>query len=378
MNHRFRRYVRLLFLPCVVITVAACVSRPRALPEEKPAPVRVPAVLVDPPASAETVPPVEFPLPVETPRPIEDVIRRVKDNDPALIRYFTQDEERRISIHAELDGFEVEYDLENARPSAGGETDGTANSAANSAANSEANGPRWELDFTVREAGSAEVLRDTMWWNIDDDDSGVLLSLDDDYQDQWLRYFDLFDRYGAVITFFTIGGFSPFCTEALNRGHDIGYHTRDHLNLLRVSQEIFYEQTLGEVESYREAGVPLRSFAYPFGFSEPWMREALAGTFSVQRGFGVRYCLYDREAIEAGYISSISIDNTIYKTDAEFEAAITMMLRAVKFIGRGSIVPLTTHTIADDADWGIKVHRLEYLLRTARDLRLVFYRYGDF
>jgi peptidoglycan/xylan/chitin deacetylase (PgdA/CDA1 family) len=413
-QNSFRRRTRLFFLSCA-LGLAACASRPKvpvepapalsvnppapapgAAPPETPVepPPEIPAetpaeIPVEPPAAAPSVTPGAAPVkppeppeppetpakipaaapaetPDETPRPIDLFVRRVKNNDPALIRYFTQDEERRISIHAESDGFEVEYDLENARPS----PDGSA----------------WELDFAVREAGSAaenaagsaEPLRETLWWNPGDDESGILLSLDDDYQEQWLQYFDLFDRYGAKITFFTIGGFSPFCTEALNRGHDIGYHTMNHLNLLRVSQEVFYEQTLRELESYREAGVPLRSFAYPYGFSEPWMREALSGAFSVQRGFGVRYCIYDREAIKAGYIASISIDNTIYKTDAEFESAITMMLRTVKFIGRGSIVPLTTHTIADDADWGIKPRRLEYLLRTVRDLKLRFYRYGDF
>jgi peptidoglycan/xylan/chitin deacetylase (PgdA/CDA1 family) len=343
-----------------MIFLTACLSQPEAPGGGAPSHAGVPAAL--PPAGLAEIPPAEIPpaeaVPVETMRPIERFARRVKDNDPALIRYFTQDEERRIYVRAESDGFEAEYDLQNARPSPGGS--------------------RWELDFAVRETGSAELLHDTLWWDIAEDDSGVLLSLDDDYQDQWLRYFDLFDRYGAKITFFTIGGFSPFCTEALSRGHDIGYHTMNHLNLLRVSPEVFYEQTLREVESYRDAGVPLRSFAYPYGFSEPWMREALAGVYSVQRGFGVRYCVYDREAIAAGYIASASIDNTIYKSDAEFETAITMMLRTAKFIGRGSIVPLTTHTIADDADWGITARRLEYLLQTAQDLKLRFYRYGDF
>jgi peptidoglycan/xylan/chitin deacetylase (PgdA/CDA1 family) len=252
----------------------------------------------------------------------------------------------------------VDYDLENARPAPGG--------------------ARWELDFSVQAAGSAELLRDTLWWDITDDDTGILLSLDDDYQEQWTQHFDLFDRYGAKITFFIIGGVSSFCREALDRGHDIGYHSKNHLNLPRISREAFYEQTLEEVESYRQAGIPLRSFAYPFGLSEPWMHKALAETFAVQRGFGVRYRIYDRESLSAGYIISVSIDNITYPNDAAFEAAITSMLRTLKFIGRGSIVPLTTHTIADDADWGITARRLEYLLQSARDLKLHFYRYGDF
>jgi hypothetical protein len=151
-----------------------------------------------------------------------------------------------------------------------------------------------------------------------------------------------------------------------------------HLNLLRVSQEEFYRETIGAVDGYREAGVPLRSFAYPFGFSEPWMRETLANTFALQRGFGVRYRIYNRETLKAGYIVSMSIDKIIYKTDEEFEAALTMMLRTLKFIGGDSLMALTTHAVADDADWGISPRRLEYLFRSAQALDLRFYRFGDF
>jgi hypothetical protein len=152
----------------------------------------------------------------------------------------------------------------------------------------------------------------------------------------------------------------------------------NHLNLLRVSREQFYRETTEAVNGYREAGIPLRSFAYPFGFSEPWMRETLTDTFAIQRGFGVRYRIYNRQTLEAGYIVSMSIDNITYKTDEEFEAAVAMMLRTLKFTGGDSLIALTSHAIADNADWGISPRRLEYLFRTARELDLRFYRFGDF
>jgi hypothetical protein len=335
----------------------SCASRsavpPAAPPANRPA---APLPEKQPPAP----PPAD--RPATAPRPIERFARRVKDNDPSLVKYFTQDGESRITVHAAAGGFEATYDLPNARPSPGGFP----------------GRPRWELDFSVRETASGELLRDTLYWTISPGDSGILLALDDDYQAQWREYFGLFDRYGAKVTFFVTGGCSPFCAEALDRGHDIGYHTMNHLNLPKVSRETFFAETLGEVEHFRQAGVPLRAFAYPFGLSEPWMREALAGAFSVQRGFGVRYQLYNRAALKTGYIASISIDNIIYKTDAEFDAALTMMLRTVKFIDGDFMVPLTTHTIDESADWGISPRRLEYLLRSAGDLKLRFYRYGDF
>jgi hypothetical protein len=139
---------------------------------------------------------------------------------------------------------------------------------------------------------------------------------------------------------------------------------------------VFLEETLGGAESFRQQGVPLKAFAYPYGYSEPWMDEVLWENFSILRGFGVTFRVYNAAAIKAGYISSKSIDNNQYENDAEFEADISDMLASIKL--SGGVLPLTTHTIAADAAWGISPDRLEYLLKTAVEMGLKFYRYGDF
>ncbi|MDR0401159.1 MAG: polysaccharide deacetylase family protein [Treponema sp.] len=333
----------------LALVLASCTSRPAAL-QVSPVPEHP-----SPPAAVPR--PVESPPPVETHRAVEELAALVREDSPEIKKYFFQDDDAAIRVRADWESFRITYDLENARPSPGG--------------------AYWEVDFSIREGGR-EYVRDTLRWTPSPGEAGVLLALDDDYQSQWRRHFDLFDRYGARVTFFVTGGFSPFCREALDRGHDIGCHTLNHLNLLNVSRDLFFEETVAAAESFRREGIPLRAFAYPYGFSEPWMREALASTFSVQRGFGVRYRLYSRESVRAGYIGSISVDNTVYKSDAEFEAALAMMLRAAKFIGGDSIVPLTTHSIEEDADWGISPRRLEFLLKTIGELKMRYYLYGDF
>ncbi|GHV77889.1 hypothetical protein AGMMS49942_27100 [Spirochaetia bacterium] len=206
--------------------------------------------------------------------------------------------------------------------------------------------------------------------------SGLLLAFDDDYEEVWERYFDLLDRYEAKVTFFVQGDYSTFCAAAVKKGHEIGYHTKSHPNLLKVSRQVFFEETLGGAEALRQQGLPLKSFAYPYGFSEPWMEDALEEHFSIRRGFGATCRIYSVPAIKAGYISSKSIDNIQYKSDAAFEADISAMLMMIQ--SNGGILPLTTHTITAKADWGISPERLEYLLRTAAELGLKFYRYGDF
>ncbi|MDR3124135.1 MAG: polysaccharide deacetylase family protein [Treponema sp.] len=206
--------------------------------------------------------------------------------------------------------------------------------------------------------------------------AGLLLAFDDKFTEAWESYFDLFDRYAARVTFFITGGYDPFCADAEERGHEIGYHTRRHLNLLKVSPEVFFEETGGGAEALRRQGLRLKSFAYPYGYSEPWMDETLGEHFSVLRGFGVTTRIYNVDTIRAKIVVSKSIDNIRYKSDAEFEKDIADMLGAIA--SGGGILPLTTHTIAADADWGISPARLEYLLKTAVELGLRFYRYGDF
>lgn len=225
-------------------------------------------------------------------------------------------------------------------------------------------------EFSPEEAGSFPSIEEIVA------DAGLLLAFDDDYADIWERYLDLFDRYEVRVTFFVQGDYSPFCTVAENRGHEIGYHTKNHFNLLKVSRQEFLEETVGGAESFRQQGIPLKAFAYPYGYSEPWMDEILWENFPILRGFGTTFRVYNADAIKAGYISSKSIDNNQYKDDAEFEADISDMFTSIKL--SGGFLPLTTHTIAAEAPWGISPDRLEYLLKTAAELELKFYRYGDF
>jgi hypothetical protein len=101
-------------------------------------------------------------------------------------------------------------------------------------------------------------------------------------------------------------------------------------------------------------------------------------TYSVLRGYGTTFRLYKREEISSGYIISKAVDNTVIKGEENFDRLARVMLRTVKFLNGDFILPLTTHDISDDAPWGITPRRLEYLLKTASDLALTFYLYGDF
>ena len=297
---------------------------------------------------------------------MESVIYRIQENPPEIDRYFILDETGDIVVKAELsetEHFEVVYHMKNSsfdKSITPGIIDG------------------YWIPFTVKSLDTGEVRQNHFFWSPREDDSGLLLTFDDDFFETWERNFDLFDQYGAAVTFFVQGEYDPFCIAALERGHDVGYHTINHLNLPKVSSEVFNEETSSQTEIFRNAGVPLTSFAYPFGLSEPWMHEELLKTYKILRGYGVTFRLYDRAQIRDGYIISKALDNILFKQDEGFEAIVDLMFRTVKFLGRDLILPLTSHEISDSADWGIKPRRLEYLLQSANDLQLNFYRFKDF
>jgi len=289
--------------------------------------------------------------------PLEAALYKVKQNAPEIEKYFLFDETGAIIVEGKTENCKVRYDLKNIQ--------------------TESAGSYW-VPFTVQCLETGAVQEDILLWKPRKDGSGILLSFDDDFFDIWERYFDLFDRYNAHVTFFVLGTNSSFSDKAMKRGHDVGYHSLRHSNLSKVSRQTFYAETVSPADNFRNAGIPLVSFAYPFGFYEPWMHEELLKTYRILRGFNTSFQVYGKtDIVQNGFVFSRSIDNVIFTQDKDFMAEIDSMLRTLKFIGRDLILPVSSHTISDTADWGIKPRRLEYILQTANDLQLHFYRYKD-
>ncbi|MDR1319558.1 MAG: polysaccharide deacetylase family protein [Treponema sp.] len=356
--------------------------------------------------------------PEEIRDPFERALYFIKVNSPRVEKFFYFDEESGIVVKGEYkerdaDVFVV-YRLA-AAAEAGRNREGffrisfTAEDSASGAARDDELFWNPLLSPAPEESGSAEGHTEgSAFSRAGARGAGLLLSFDDDYRQSWRQYFDLLDRFGARVTFFIQGeldsgedpaaagngaadgagggeaaadgeGLAAFCAEAFRRGHDIGYHSANHQDLTGASREVFDSETTEAAEKFRGAGINFSSFAFPFGFSSQWMRDALRPVFKITRGYGVNFRLYDAEFIgEEGYIVSKALDNIIYEDDEEFEREIGLMLLAAKFIGGEKIVPFTSHDISNEARWGIKPKRLEYTLRTAQELGLRFYVFGDF
>jgi peptidoglycan/xylan/chitin deacetylase (PgdA/CDA1 family) len=359
-----------LLLLILGLLLSACVSSPVLTVVEEPVPViPVPEPVID------------IPVPVITPpeiilSPLEQLRLRIQQNGNDIEKHFVLGNNGQIIVKASFqDGvneYEVIYDLENIR---------VLDSSV------------YELDFIIDEINTGTRLEDTLIWRPVQGKEGVLLAMDDNFMENWERYFDFFDEYDAKITFFVQGNpqaasnprgantpsvLLSFSHNALSRGHDVGYHSLNHLDLRRASSVTFNRETIEPLEFFRQDGIPVSSFAFPYGFSETWMHDILLQSYGILRGYGVIFRLYSEEQIRAGYIISRAIDNTVIQGDENFKRTILMMLRTVKFLNDGQVLPLTTHIISDTAAYGISPSRLEFFFKTVLDLQLKFYRYCDF
>jgi peptidoglycan/xylan/chitin deacetylase (PgdA/CDA1 family) len=357
----------LIFL---LITQISCATKPQSVPDQRPALADTPRI--EEPVrdrEPERVYVDEFETALRVVKQNTELVRKYIDADPEILSGIGIAIAKDIQVKGEfpLDGkyYKVSYDLAEATYGEGG---------------------LWRVPFLLENLSDGVSRNDELFWYPLPNEAVLLLSFDDNYWHSWLDLIDILDKYGAKVTFFVQGSLEPsfknaavireFCWEVLSRGHDLGYHSVNHLNLNNVSIRVFNREVIRGAGSFSSSGISFSSFAYPFGLSRLWMHKTLATVFPLTRGYGRNIRIYDYESIKGGFITSTAIDNIIYPDNADFENSIRLVLMAAKFSG-GGIVPFTTHEFSDTAQWGIKPSRLEFLLKTANELNLKFYTYKD-
>ena len=204
--------------------------------------------------------------------------------------------------------------------------------------------------------------------------SGIALGFDDYSPDTWEQHFDLFDKYNVKVTFFVTGNsVTQFMLDAQERGHEIAYHTINHFSLPEISREQFFEETISRINIFKDGGIELVTFAYPYGVYKNWMHNELLEYYMIVRGFrGSRN--YTLEEMKHGFVDSMSIDNIRYKSEVSFKLMIDNRLSIAK--KNKSIALLTSHQISSE-DWGITTERLEYLLNRGQEMELKFFTYKE-
>lgn len=102
----------------------------------------------------------------------------------------------------------------------------------------------------------------------------VAITFDDGWREQYAVAFPLLQRYGMRATFFVISsyiGCPRFMTweelaQLRDAGMEIASHGRRHLDLSRASDEDAWTEITRSKETIeRQLGIPVASFAYPYG-----------------------------------------------------------------------------------------------------------------
>lgn len=205
--------------------------------------------------------------------------------------------------------------------------------------------------------------------------SGILLAFDDYNVENWSSYFDLFDQYGVKVTFF-VNCTEPtdFCYEAIERGHEIGFHTTSHFKVAESTPEEIQTGVIDPIETFREKGIELTTFAYPYGVYNEETNELLLQHYNVLRG-AYYYDLHSKADLRHGFVDSYSLDNINHASDEEFEASITRILTELSD-NVGAVASLYSHAISD-GDWCVYEDRLVFLFEKANELGLKFYTFQE-
>lgn len=125
--------------------------------------------------------------------------------------------------------------------------------------------------------------------------SGVVITFDDRFIEQWVQQIPLFKRYGARVTFFVdhFHTLKPIQIEGLRKlkaaGHTIGCHGAKHRKAVDYVQKMGIENYLKAeinpaVKLMTSAGLTPTAFAYPSSSRNVEIDQALLKTFRHLRG----------------------------------------------------------------------------------------------
>ncbi len=105
----------------------------------------------------------------------------------------------------------------------------------------------------------------------------VVITFDDGNEDVYLNAFPIMKRYGMVGTFYIVAGWvgaRDFVTtdqlkEMTAAGWEIGSHSMTHIDLTLNHDAIWDQEASSRMRLEERLGVPVVTFAYPFGKIDP-------------------------------------------------------------------------------------------------------------
>ena len=234
--------------------------------------------------------------------------------------------------------------------------------------------------------------------SVDTSKSGIAISFDDHFINEWYALRPLFQKYNAKVTFFITCGDS-LKTDEIEKlrqlqkdGHEIGFHGTVHAKSTEtikfgVAEYIKTELTPG-LKYMAAAGFFPTSYAHPGGNHNDQVDSVLlAGGFKILRDvaisrrvlFGIPlyttlprimswiYYPFDQEKI----VDALLIDQDSEITDEEIKDAVTKAKKTNTALMLFGHKPLYAKPI--NGEYGFNVSFLETILKEARQQNLKFY-----
>ena len=161
----------------------------------------------------------------------------------------------------------------------------------------------------------------------------------------------------------------------LSSGHEIAFHTIGHVRLTEVSEEEVYAQAIAPIETFRQKGIELTTFAYPYGSYTEELNDLLLQHYKVVRG-AYYYRLTSKETMRHGFVEAYPIDNGYFDTQEDYERVITDILENLH-ANKAGVACVYSHAISPGGEWCVSEEKLEFLITKAKELGLEFYTFKE-
>lgn len=212
-------------------------------------------------------------------------------------------------------------------------------------------------------------------------DGYIALTFDDAYISNWYNYLPVLESLDIKATFYISSYHSLSApdkqklAEIKDRGHEIAYHTSNHLNLLKllnstdglnkVSEEINHDLNL-----MKQDGYTLTDFAYPYGRYDATLNRTILKTFKTVRAVSNKTNFYSsliKEACGNQVLFGAPVDMNSKITDTELSNLLS------KAKEKNSCAILTAHQINNPGfKLQISVEKLKMIADIAKQLNLSF------
>lgn len=214
-------------------------------------------------------------------------------------------------------------------------------------------------------------------------DGYIALTFDDFSVENWYENLSLLESLGIKATFYVSNYHQLSATdkqrlkEIRSRGHEIGYHTTNHKNLVKLLYSSsdglnkVYEEINADLNLMRNDGFVLTDFAYPFGRHDATLDRELLKIFKTVRAVTNKTNFYQSLVTDAGcekqVLFAAHVDIRTFLTDGD------MYNLLIKAKDKKACAVLFAHQInLAGSKYQIDTDKLRRIADIAKELNLQF------